>query len=71
MNHKTIALGCPWRVLSRGDWHCKALIDQPNGSRCVRHNCAAAHILAFLFIEEGDKHENATSTTASTGRNKS
>lgn len=48
MEHKTIASSCPWKIMSRGDWHCKALTGQPNGSRCDKSNCACLHIAGLL-----------------------
>ena len=72
MNHETIALNCPWKVMSRGDWRCKALADQPNGTYCTALNCAPLHI-ANMFINDkiGGDHENATSAAAASRRDES
>ena len=79
MNHKTMARGCPWRVMCRHRWHCKALLGQPNKSLCDESNCGGLHIADILISELreeihkmlGDYHENATSTAASAGRDES
>ena len=56
MDHDTIAKGCPWRTMSRGNWECKALIDTPggkypHGTYCADANCACLHI-AKILVEE-------------------
>lgn len=74
-----IALGCPNRVRGRYRFHCKALLGQPNGTICDPENCAALHIADLLFNELkaemyeilGGKDENATSTKAAAGADKS
>ena len=79
MDHKTMVRGCPWRVMTRRRWRCKALIGQPNGALCDETNCGGLHIADLLlneFKEEiykvlGGRHENATSTAASAGGDKS
>lgn len=73
MNHEMIARGCPWRIMIRHSWHCKALTGQPNGSCCAEMNCAGMHIADILINELraeiykilGEKNENATNTAAS------
>jgi len=101
MEHKTMARGCPWRVMGRHRWHCKALVGQPNGALCDGTNCGGLYIADLLINElrvelldvitelserggeswlknkarrdlaKGGRHENATSTAASAGRDKS
>lgn len=79
MEHKTIARGCPWRVTSRGQWHCKALMGQPNGSQCDESNCGGLHIADLLineFREEvykmlGGDHEDTASTASTAEGNES
>jgi hypothetical protein len=44
MKHSVIAESCPWRVPCRKHWHCKALLGQPNKSRCIESNCAPLYI---------------------------
>jgi hypothetical protein len=49
---KKIAIGCPWRVEMRGEWHCKPLIGQPNGSLCnVESNCACIYMAELIANE--------------------
>ena len=79
MDHKTMARGCPWRVMGRLGWVCKALVGQPNGTSCDEKNCGGLHIANLMineFREEiykilGDSHENATGTTMSSRGDKS
>ena len=51
MNHKTIASGCPGRVMVRDSWCCKALLGQPSGDKCGADNCLGLHIADLLMNE--------------------
>lgn len=69
MDHEMIARGCPWRILSRFDWVCKALLDQPHGCFCCAENCAPLHIADLLINDRreekiGGKNENHTGAEA-------
>jgi len=62
MDHETIAKGCPWRTISRNDWHCKALVDTPGGkypygTHCSDVNCACLHIANSLVEALRDRNE--------------
>lgn len=76
MDHKTMARGCPWRVMIRYEWGCRALLNCANDYRCSEMNCGALYI-ADLLINElraeilGGSNENATSTAASSGGDES
>jgi hypothetical protein len=73
MNHKIIARGCPWRVMARNEWMCKALIGQPNCCQCHESNCAGLHIADLLLNEIlaklGGTNEDSASTKSASGRN--
>ncbi len=79
MDHKTMARGCPWKVMGRRKWHCKALVGQPNGSHCDESNCGGLHIADLLiseFREEvykilGGDHEDTASTASTAEGNES
>ena len=54
MEFRTLRTGCPNRIIintGEARSHCKALIGQPNGSLCVRENCAAMYIAELLINE--------------------
>ncbi len=79
MDHETMAHGCPWRVMARRKWVCKALVGQPNGNNCNKNNCGGLHIADLMlneFREEmykilGDSNGNATGITMSSRGDKS
>jgi len=51
VDYKTIARSCPWRVMTRRRWRCKALVNQPNGALCDETNCGGLHIAELLIKE--------------------
>jgi len=51
MDHKTMSRHCPWRVVLRESWYCKALVGQPNEAHCCESNCACLHIANILVQE--------------------
>ncbi|MGD9158323.1 MAG: hypothetical protein PVG39_07965 [Desulfobacteraceae bacterium] len=49
MNIDTMIRGCPWGVVIRDEVHCKALVGQPNGSKCLGHKCAAIYMAELML----------------------
>jgi len=45
-----LAANCNWRVCCcGGTYECKALIGQPNGSRCTEFNCGVVNIIRKIM----------------------